>query len=145
MSSHYHFGTLISGQIKVYFDTSDDCANTARDHVLQAVAIRTGIPARRVLGKSRRYSVVYARKLTAAGLRALGFTYGSIGMALDRHHATIMHSITEIYGLARFDELAAADLVWAIHAADELAGTSARKESQHDTADRPERRAADQL
>ncbi len=129
MVSHYHFAALANGQIKVYFDTPDDCANTARDHVLEAVSVRLGIPQQEVLGKSRRYGVVYARKLTATGLRAIGFTYHSIGAALDRHHATIMHSITEIYGMARFDSEAAADLVWAIHAADELAGTLAGKET----------------
>lgn len=127
--SHYHFAALASGQVKVYFDTANDCVITARDHVLEAVSVRLGIPAHLVLGKSRVHGVVYARKLTAAGLRAIGFTYGGIGAALERHHATIMHGISEIMALARFDEVAAADLVWAIHAADELAGTSTGKEA----------------
>ena len=93
----------------------------ARDHILSAVATRTGIPPNEVLGNSRIYSVVYARKLTAAALRALGFTLACIGLALNRDHTSIMNQIEGIYALACIEEAAANDLVWAIHAADELA------------------------
>ena len=93
----------------------------ARDHILSAVATITGTPPREVLGNSRIYSVVYARKLTAAALRALGFTLACIGLALNRDHTSIMNQIEGIYALACYEETAAHDLVWAIHAADELA------------------------
>ena len=93
----------------------------ARDHILSAVATRTGIPPNEVLGNSRIYSVVYARKLTSAALRALGFTLACIGSALNRDHTTIINQIKGIYALACYKEAAAHDLVWAIHAADELA------------------------
>lgn len=95
----------------------------ARDHVLTALACRTGIQPKEVLGKSRIGSVVYARKLTSAGLRAAGYSFACIGSALDLHHSSIMHQVNEIYAASRFHVDIAADLVWAIHAADELAGT----------------------
>ncbi len=93
----------------------------ARDHVLSAIAVRTGIEPKLVLGRSRVYGVVYARKLASAALRSIGFTFASIGWAFDRDHSSVMHQVSEIYDMSRFDQQAANDLVWAIHAADELA------------------------
>jgi hypothetical protein len=101
----------------------------ARDHVLFALALRTGIQPKAVLGKSRVRGVVYVRKLTSAALRTAGYPFACIGAALDRDHSSIIHQVNEIYAGARFHDDIAADLVWAIHAADELAGTSAGKKA----------------
>ncbi len=61
--------------------------------LLDVVAKRTGIPVPEIIGDSRQWEKVRARRLAAIGLRELKWSYPSIGRAFGRDHTSIVHLV----------------------------------------------------
>lgn len=62
--------------------------------VLEHVSRRTGIPVDEIMGRGRVPKLVSARRRIAIILRRLGYSWGKIGLTLERDHATIMNYVT---------------------------------------------------
>jgi hypothetical protein len=61
--------------------------------LLNAVAKRTGTPVSDIIGDSRRWELVHARRVAAVGLRELKWAYPAIGRAMGRDHSSIVHLV----------------------------------------------------
>lgn len=67
--------------------------------ILHAAALACGLAPADITGRSRRQEAADARNIAAHCLRQAGYLLSAIGLALGRHHTTVLASIRQYQAL----------------------------------------------